>query len=230
MNQDFDRFAKDYREVHTKSIRHVAGADSFYFAEYKVFEVKKYEQDEHLQILDLGCGDGVTDLFFSRHFPHFEITGIDVSSESIAVATQKNILKALFKTYDGEKIPFADEQFDIVFLAGVLHHVAIDQQQSIVAEAARVLRPTGRLYIFEHNPFNPLTRYLVNTCEFDKGVQLLPLKRTKEIIVKSGLKINDVKFIIFFPRNAFFKLFHRIEKYLQKWPVGGQYFIRALKN
>jgi len=230
MNQDFDRFAKDYREVHTKNIRHVAGADSFYFAEYKVLEVKKYEQDEHLQILDLGCGDAVTDLFFNRHFPHFQITGIDVSGESIAIATQKNIDNAVFKTYDGEKIPFADEQFDIVFVAGVLHHVAIDQQQNLVAEAARVLKPTGRLYIFEHNPFNPLTRYLVNSCEFDKGVQLLPSKKTKGIIVKAGLKISNMKYLIFFPRNAFFRLFHRIEKHLQKWPVGGQYFIRAIKT
>lgn len=230
MNQDFDRFAKDYREVHTKNIRHVAGADSFYFAEYKVLEVKKYEQDEHLQILDLGCGDAVTDLFFNRHFPHFQITGIDVSGESIAVATQKNIGNAVFQTYDGKKIPFADEQFDIVFVAGVLHHVAIDQQQNLVAEAARVLKPTGRLYIFEHNPFNPLTRYLVNSCEFDKGVQLLPSKKTNVLIVKSGLKVSDVKYLIFFPRSSFFKLFHRIEKYLQNWPVGGQYFIRAIKT
>lgn len=230
MNQEFDRFAKDYREVHTKSIRRVAGADSYYFAEYKVLEVKKFEQDEKLQILDLGCGDGVTDLFFNRHFPQFQITGIDVSGESIEIASQKNIGNAVFQTYDGEKIPFADGQFDLVFMAGVLHHVAIDQQQNLVAEVARLLKRTGRFYVFEHNPFNPLTRHLVNNCEFDKGVQLLPFKKTKELIVKSGLKISNVKYLIFFPRSKFFKLFHRIEKFLHKWPLGGQYFIRAVKG
>ena len=230
MNQDFDNFAKNYRDAHTKSIRHIAGADSFYFAEYKVLEVMKYEQDQDLRLLDLGCGDGVTELFINRHFPHFQITGIDVSGESIAIAAKKNINNAVFQGYGGEEIPFAGEQFDIVFIAGVLHHVAKEKQQLLISEAARVLKPSGRLYIFEHNPFNPLTRYLVNSCEFDKGVQLLTAKKTKQLVTKSGLMVHDVNYLIFFPRNTFFRLFHRIEKHLKKWPVGGQYFIRAAKG
>ncbi len=39
-----------------------------------------------------------------------------------------------------------------------------------------VLKKKGRVYIFEHNPYNPVTRYLVATCEFDRDAVLFKKK------------------------------------------------------
>ena len=49
----------------------------------------------------------------------------------------------------GEALPLASESLDIVFFFNSLHHVPVAQQGPALAEAARVLKPGGRLYIVE---------------------------------------------------------------------------------
>ena len=225
---DFDEHAKDYRAVHTANVK-LSGADSFYFAEMKVVLLQQYETDKPLQVLDIGCGDGATALFMQKYFPQWRVKGIDVSQKSIAAAEAKNLTNADFQVYDGTAIPFADQHFDIVFIAGVLHHVDFGLHEKIVQGISRVLKNGGRLYLFEHNPLNPLTRYLVNTCVFDKDAKLLGNSYAKHIVKQSSLKIDSNKFIIFFPRKGLLSKLVFLEKYLQWLPLGGQYFIRAIK-
>ncbi len=229
-DQFFDKFAESYRDIHTKSIKKVSGADSFYFAEYKVKEIKKFEAGHHEKLLDFGCGDGVTELFLSNYFPSFELVGIDVSEKSIEEAEKRGIPNAMFKYFDGVKIPFPDSNFDIVFTAGVLHHIKKDKHFSVVGEMYRVLKPGGRLYIFEHNPINPLTQYLVKTCEFDKDVNLITSGYCKSLLQKTNFLVTDTAFNIFFPRRSLFKWFIKLEKYLTRIPLGGQYLVRSLKT
>jgi SAM-dependent methyltransferase len=46
---------------------------------------------------------------------------------------------------DGKRLPFKDKSFDVVLLEVVLEH--IDQPEQVLAEAARVLKPRGLLYV-----------------------------------------------------------------------------------
>ncbi|MGG9960769.1 class I SAM-dependent methyltransferase [Ferruginibacter sp. SUN106] len=225
---DFDDYAKDYRAVHTENVK-LSGADSFYFAAMKVQLLQQFEKNSTLKILDIGCGDGATELFMQQYFPQWLVEGIDVSEKSIAEAKAKNIINSRFSVYNGTQIPFEDNSFDTVFIAGVLHHVDFDLHPIIMQEIFRVLKPGGRLYLFEHNPLNPVTKHLVNTCVFDKDAKLLRNNYTKRLIKKSGLTIGHNKFIIFFPRKGLLSKFIFLEKYLQWLPLGGQYFIRACK-
>ncbi len=228
--QIFDKFAENYRQIHSRSIKNISGTDSFYFAEHKVKEMRRFEEDKELTVLDLGCGDGATEFFFNKWFPKFIIAGIDVSSKSIEEAKKKQLKNSTFQVLDTDHIPFANDSFDIVFIAGVLHHIDEYKRQKIVNELFRVLKQNGRLYLFEHNPLNPFTRYLVNTCNFDKGVKLLYSKETNSLLRGSGFKVKNKIYIIFFPRSRFFNLFIWVEKYLRRLPLGGQYYFRATKS
>lgn len=228
--QNFDVFAETYRDAHTQNIHAVSGTDSYYFAEYKVKELLRFEQNRAAMLLDLGCGDGATEVFFEHYFPAFSIEGIDVSAKSIEEAQKKPLQQARFSTYNGTTIPFENNQFDLVFVAGVLHHISIASQQTVLQEIFRVLKPGGRLYLFEHNPMNPLTRYLVNTCAFDEGVKLLYSHQTKRLLKQSGFAIRHQLFTIFFPRKAFFKYLIRFEKWISWLPLGGQYYFCAVKD
>lgn len=230
MKPDFDQFATDYRQTHTGNIKKIAGVDSYYFAKQKVVELQRFEINSERDVLDLGCGDGATALYMSELFPAFSIKGIDVSGESIVVAQRRAVLNAHFSQYDGNKIPYSENSFDIVFIAGVLHHVKEEKQFALLAEIARVLKPGGRLYLFEHNPYNPFTKYLVNTCVFDKGVKLLSSSKSQGLIRRSGLEIKDKRYTIFFPRGRFFKWLHKLEPMLSNIPIGGQYYFRAIKK
>jgi ubiquinone/menaquinone biosynthesis C-methylase UbiE len=226
---DFDPFAKDYRDIHSRNIK-ISGADSYYFAEMKVKLLRDHEDNVQLKVLDVGCGDGATELYMNKYFPSWNINAIDISEKSINEAQARNIVNCDFRTYDGHQIPFADESFDVVFMAGVLHHIDFSKHKEIVGEIHRVLKKGGRFYLIEHNPLNPATKHLVNTCEFDKNARLLKISYTIKLLVSGGFRICRKNFIIFFPRNGFLSRFIFLEKYLYRLPLGGQYYIRSVKR
>jgi ubiquinone/menaquinone biosynthesis C-methylase UbiE len=225
---DFDEYARDYRSVHTENIA-ISGVDSFYFVEMKVKLLQQYEKNGYLNILDVGCGDGATELYMHRHFPNWKLTAIDVSEKSIKEARKKNIPNSIFKLYDGLQLPFDNDSFDVVYIANVFHHIDFAVHHKIMAEVTRVLKKEGRLYLFEHNPLNPVTRHLVNTCIFDKEAVLLKYSYIQQLLGESGFSAIKKSFIIFFPRKKIWKLLIAFEKYLTWLPFGGQYFFRAKK-
>jgi ubiquinone/menaquinone biosynthesis C-methylase UbiE len=225
---DFDGFAAGYRYIHTANIK-LSGVDSFYFARMKVEYLRSFEKNEAISILDIGCGDGATELFMEQYFFQWKIDAIDISIKSIEEARKKNIMNASFTVYDGSKIPFINESYDVVFIAGVLHHVDFNLHQTIIKEIFRVLKKGGRLYLFEHNPLNPVTKYLVKTCVFDKGACLLKSGYLINLLRKRKLKISNKYFIIFFPRKGILSKLIFLEKWIKWLPLGGQYFIRAVK-
>ncbi len=225
---DFDEFAENYRGIHTSNIK-LFGADSYYFAESRVQLLQAYEKNESLKVLDLGCGDGASEIFMQQYFSNWKIEGIDVSAKSIEIATELKLTNSQFAIYDGINIPFADGAFDIIFVAGVLHHVAFDLHDAILKEMRRVLKPGGRLLIFEHNPLNPVTKYLVNTCVFDKDAKLIFSRYMGRVLKRNSFRVINKIFIIFFPRKGILSKLIFLEKYLQWLPLGGKYFIRAIK-
>ncbi|MDB5202389.1 MAG: SAM-dependent methyltransferase [Ferruginibacter sp.] len=225
---DFDDFAGDYRDIHTQNVK-LSGADSFYFAAMKVRLLQDTEKNQSLQVIDIGCGDGSTESFMQQYFPQWKVLGIDVSAESIHVAQQKNIANTTFEIYNGEQIASPNDSADIAFMAGVLHHVAYDLHAGLIAEIFRVLKPGGRFHLFEHNPLNPLTRYLVNTCVFDKDARLLQSGYATRLLSKAGFRIRQKRFIIFFPRKGILSRLIFLERWLQWMPFGGQYYLIAEK-
>jgi SAM-dependent methyltransferase len=224
---DFDAYASSYREIHSDNIR-ISGAGSYYFAEMKVRLLTVSERNKSLSVLDVGCGDGATEIFFQQYFPDWDITGIDVSEASIMQATQRG-LPAHFFWYDGVNMDFPDATFDIVFMAGVLHHVSYPMHTPLLEEIYRVLKVGGRLHLFEHNPLNPLTRHLVNTCVFDRDAKLLRSSYMARLL-KKYFTIQRRTYIIFFPRKGFFLKLLFLERYLQWLPFGGQYYYVSAKG
>ena len=92
-----------------------------------------------------------------------------------------------------------------------------------------MLKTGGRLYVFEHNPANPITRYIVKTCVFDKDAKLLTASYAIDLLMKNGFGKVTTRFMLFFPRMKWLGFLHRLEKYMQKIPYGAQYMIRAEK-
>src|SRR6476620_5426027 len=97
---DFDGFAENYRQIHNEGIK-ISGAESDYFSEQKIEEVRRNETGNSLQILDLGCGDGNSAAFFVKHFAGCSYVGLDTSKASISVANDRKLGSATFASYDG---------------------------------------------------------------------------------------------------------------------------------
>ena len=103
-------------------------------------------------LLDVGTGTGrVLEIFADRVG---RAVGIDLSREMLAVA-RANIERAGLRNCevrhgDMYKLPLPSESFDAVVIHQVLHFV--DRPAEAVAEAARVLRPGGRLAVADLAP------------------------------------------------------------------------------
>jgi len=90
------------------------------------------------RVLDLGCRTGA----LARHYlAGNTIVGVDVDREALAEAAKLGI-ETHFADLD-EPLPFPDASFDVVVVAEILEHLQFPAR--LVGEAARVLRPGGKL-------------------------------------------------------------------------------------
>lgn len=227
---NFDHYAENYREIATKSVRGISGVDSNYFGEYKVKIIREHVCTKNkVHILDLGCGDGLNSVFFRKYFNEMEYFGIDISEKSIRQAQKMRKQNVTFQVYNGKKIPFKNDTFDIVLISCVLHHVPQNEHKNILKECKRVLKTNGSLFIFEHNPINPVTRKIVKDCVFDADAVLVKKNELTYLMKEISYSTIKTSYTIFFPRKGFFNQLIKIEKMLKWLPLGGQYYVIGKK-
>jgi len=99
------------------------------------------------RILDVGCGDGALTRFLARNGA--TATGIDISAVTLQRArSAEAVAGADYVEGVGEKLPFPDASVDGVIYMNALHHVPVEGQAKAIAEAARVLKPRGRMLVY----------------------------------------------------------------------------------
>jgi hypothetical protein len=96
-----------------------------------------------------------------------------------------------------------------------------------------VLRPKpmveigGRMAIFEHNPLNPLTRWIVSHCAFDTGAVLLWPAEVSRLFRSVNMSGTRLDYIEFFP--GFLAVLRPLEPFLRWFPAGAQYCMIGTK-
>jgi ubiquinone/menaquinone biosynthesis C-methylase UbiE len=106
------------------------------------------------RLLDIGCGaDTQAIAAWRRVQPGGSVTGVDISEKMLAAARRKAGLAGLdlgFHRADAAVLPFAEASFDVVSFSTVLHMIPDDRRRLSLREAARVLRPGGRLLLVDY--------------------------------------------------------------------------------
>ncbi|MEH2334278.1 class I SAM-dependent methyltransferase [Nostoc sp.] len=106
------------------------------------------------QVLDLCCGSGQTTQFLVRFSQN--VTGLDASPKSLQRARQ-NVPEASYVEAFAEKMPFADNLFDVVHTSVALHEMQPQQLRKIISEVYRVLKSGGVFTLVDfHAPTNPI--------------------------------------------------------------------------
>jgi 2-polyprenyl-3-methyl-5-hydroxy-6-metoxy-1,4-benzoquinol methylase len=145
-------------------------------------------------ILDFGCGTGNVTESLAQQFT--DLHGYDPSEGSIELA-RRRMPKVSFHT-SPDSLP--EGHFGAAVLSGVLHHVPPAERQAVLGSVRRAMAPGGRIFIFEHNPINPLTRRAVSQCPYDDDAILLWPWEVKRQLKSAGLTCVEQDFIVFFPK------------------------------
>jgi 2-polyprenyl-3-methyl-5-hydroxy-6-metoxy-1,4-benzoquinol methylase len=226
MSADFDftgDLTEDYEKVHDQVPG--AGGDSRYFYNCHMADVRRLVKNRKVEsVLDFGCGRGRLTHMLADEYPTATLMGTDISPQSVEVAQKRFPHPRI--TYHLN--PPVDARFDLIVASGVFHHILPEEQLAVMRSLANNLNPGGMMIIFEHNPLNPVTQYIVAHEPFDFVSYLLKPWRLTMLMRKAGLKVTALRFTTFFPARLSFLL--PLTPLLQWLPLGGQYLAAATKD
>ena len=128
---------------------------------WKRFALEMSGVREGSRVLDVASGSGDLAAAFARRAgPTGQVVMTDINAAMLEVGRDKLIDRGLFPPLalcDAEKLPFADNTFDLVSVAFGLRNMTHKDQA--LAEMARVTRPGGRVLVLEFSrPWKPLSR------------------------------------------------------------------------
>jgi SAM-dependent methyltransferase len=233
---EFDQLADGYSAGMENPIKRLVGrtADDFIFP--KVQWLLRDQQRRPLKsgcrdLLDLGCGTG-------RFLWHLQKSNFPARMHGCDVST--GMLGELMRRWDSQQpcpnlkvcpnetaIPFDDGAFDVVVTSAVLHHVAPTLRPGLIGEIFRVLAPGGRAYVFEHNPYHPLTRWVVQHTALDRNAVLLSPKQVRHTFHDTGFGELLTRYLLFLPPR--WRWLRDLDRWLCWLPAGGQYVVSGEK-
>lgn len=152
-------------------------AEGYDQAENKTRDLEKKALQHHLHnlrfhhALEAGCGTGKNTPFLSSIST--KLTAADFSEQMMAKAKAKNNQQKIefVQTDFTNRWPFAGGSFNLVSFSLVLEH--IENLSAVFAEASRVLKNDGLLYIGELHPFK---QYSGTKARFDNGNGIFELE------------------------------------------------------
>jgi SAM-dependent methyltransferase len=151
------------------------------------------------RILDVGCGDGITDLALALRTGCRELVGVDPfrGYERLGEVLDENHVprdvippSLRFLPEDANHLPFEDDAFDVLVSWGSVEHIAGGYAQAM-AEMRRVLRPGGLLFI---HPGLYYSNYGHHLGEFSSEPHFhlkRPLDEVRRIVMEAPMNRMD---------------------------------------
>lgn len=111
-------------------------------------------------LLDMGCGRGAVLLAAAKLLPNGRAIGVDIWRADQTDNAERNTLRNAeiegvadrveVRTTDITDLPFDDDSFDVIVSSLVVHNIpTAEARAKAISEAARVLRPGGRLALVD---------------------------------------------------------------------------------
>lgn len=100
------------------------------------------------KVLDIGCGVGFVARYLNDRY-EMEVIGVDVDPEQVEFAKEysKENEELHFTVADATRLPFEDNQFDLVLSFMVIHHIG--DWKRVLDEVNRVQKPKGAYILYE---------------------------------------------------------------------------------
>lgn len=179
--------------------------------------------DQTYQLLDYGCGTGEMLRWLKLFGFPGGLHGADVSKAMLDEAEKRwgDSSKPGFSCIGETTTNFAANTFHCVVATCVFHHIEPEKRGAVLKEIKRILVPGGIVVVFEHNPFNPLTRLIVKRAVIDRNAVLLYPSEMRDRYRSESLKTRALEYLMFFPPGM--QALQQFERYLGWCPLGAQY-------
>jgi SAM-dependent methyltransferase len=222
----YDRHRDTYASDLDAAVR-FSGKDHAFFTRRKAEELVALAERHVgpagvLTALDVGSGIGLTDSFLAGQFG--SLAGVDVAHGALERAAERNP-DVDYEAYDGERLPFADGAFDVTFTVCVVQVLPPERRAAFVGELQRVTSPRGAVVVFEHNPYNPLTRLAVRRFSLGRDARMLSARQLVELLRRAGASILETEHILLVPSDS--RVARGLERRLARLPLGAQYAVAA---
>lgn len=230
---EFDAYARGYDAGMDNPVKALLGDSADDFVAIKLRWLKRQfpgleRHDASFRILDYGCGIATLLRLMAQTRFGASLLGCDTSSGMLDAARlgwPSGIAQPRLHKQDGARTPLADTSIDLAVVSAVLHHVMPHDRPSVYSELERILRPGGSLVVFEHNPLNPVTRFVVSRTPIDANAILLRAGEVCDAL--RGLRFTDVqtRYIMFLPPRL--SGLAAVEGAIGWLPLGAQYAVVA---
>ena len=228
MSAEFDQFSQNYDELVNQALKPTY-LEASYLSAYKLRKISQVLPDfqkKEINFLDFGCGQGNFCKNYYQFFPKGNYFGVDISEKMIGQANEK--LGNLGTFYEFNSLKWKQNNYDIIFSSCVFHHISPLDHLNTLSELQKLLAKNGKIVLWEHNPFNPITRKLVKDCALDENAILIKPNQMKKTFANAGLKTLVVQYATYFPKYLHF--LNPLETFLCFLPFGAQYFIIGEKQ
>ena len=152
-----------------------------------------FDRDSPLTMLDMGCGTGRETIALKLHYSKAIITGLDLSEGMLAYARSHYLLeKGIWIQGDIERMPFADNTFDLVFSSLAIQWC--ESLGNVLVEAYRVLKPGG-WFLFStlaEGSLDELRQAWLSVDNQQHVNSYLSFKRQESYISQSEFRVNSL--------------------------------------
>jgi SAM-dependent methyltransferase len=226
-NNDFDNYSSTYDQDLQKGIA-VSGEGKEYFARRRVQWLSRRLQRLGFtgrKVLDFGCGDGAATPYLIDVLQAESVVGLDISA---------GLLDLACKRYGGNRASFLlsndylpEGKVDIAFSNGVFHHVPPALRDRAIQTIFDALRPGGLFALWENNPWNPGTRFVMSRIPFDRDAVCLSPRGARRLVRASGFKVVRTDALFIFPHVL--RGLRPLERLVCRVPLGAQYMVLCRK-
>lgn len=222
----FDAYASQYEQALNSGLK-VSGESPEYFARQRIARTSQFlaGKSDAKRVLDFGCGVGLAvPLIRETLNPQF-ICGFDPSQAAIERAQNElGDNNSLFVAHSEQITP---EAFDVAYCNGVFHHIDPADRQAALRTVYDALRPGGWFALWENNPWNPGTRFVMSRIPFDRDAIVIAPIECRKMLRTAGFRVGRTESWFVFPRAlAWLRPFERL---VHRLPCGAQYAVFAQK-
>jgi SAM-dependent methyltransferase len=144
------------------------------------------------RLLDVGCGSG--DFLLGMQERGWQVHGLDISPEAVALARQNGLDVFLGQLFEA---PFEDHSFDLVTMWDVLEH--LHDPAAYLAQLARLLKPGGRFVVTLPNPRSVDFRLFGQVwtgLDVPRHLYVFSRPVLSALLCRAGLKVASARCII----------------------------------